>query len=304
MGSLLDLFNDGVEITRKILGLFREGDETRGSNGAEVSRVELQVLDPSVLRSIEVVSAKLDSLAGDVELRVTQRLETQELEKLAAVVRSAKTALEFGNQSLLASTLASLSERVEYARNRLAEGNADWLSLWMAGESMRIACLSSLADNDRAREIVARETHAFRLNILTFSRSIIFDANQIPWVAIADFVNGKGEQLLTLLEQNNSTAANDLPLVYLRIPEKEGAVMGIDFAEISEITVSVGDAVVKGQRLIFYRNSSAGRIVKSWNDALLSEVVAPFDGVVTKVNVETGLSVPWGSVVAVMEKRG
>lgn len=150
---------------------------------------------------IDDVSKKIDSLAGDIAGQLNYQLEKQQLEKLSAQAKSVKLALEFGSDHILGPAVASISEQIEYSRVRLSEGKYEWFGAWMIAESVRIEALRMMANNQRGLDVVRRETMNFRLNILNHAGKLIVSNADNPWLKIADFVEGRNEDLLLGLGQ-------------------------------------------------------------------------------------------------------
>ncbi|MEJ0002410.1 MAG: biotin/lipoyl-containing protein [Pararobbsia sp.] len=141
----------------------------------------------------------------------------------------------------------------------------------MASEAVRIACLESLATSEGARAIAARETHAFRLNILSHSRNALFAVSEIPWVAIADFVNGKSETVLTVLATPAAAPGIQVGAVEVLVPS--------DYLEpqVIELLVNIGDSVQPGDVLLRMEESK-----------IVVDLAAETQGVVAQFHVGVG----------------
>jgi len=156
---------------------------------------------PHLASLIDDVSRRIDSVASDFAGEVASQMERQQLEKLSAQAKVVKLALEIGNDSMLGSAVASISEQIEYSRLRLAENKHAWFAPWMIAESIRIEALRIMANNPRGVAVVERETVAFRINILNHVGKLVIGATENPWVQIADFVEGRNENVLQSLSQ-------------------------------------------------------------------------------------------------------
>jgi len=150
---------------------------------------------------IDDVSRQIDSMVNSFAGEMRHQLEQQQLEKLSAQAKVVKLALEFGNPGMLGTALVSISEQIEYARVRLAEGKQEWFGPWMIAESVRIEALRIMADNPRAFEIVKRETQGFRIAILNHVGPLVIGTTDNPWHKIADFVEGRNEDVLLSLHE-------------------------------------------------------------------------------------------------------
>lgn len=150
---------------------------------------------------IDDVARKIDSLATDIAGQVSAQLEKQQLEKLSAQAKVVKLALEFGNEAMLGTAVASISEQIEYSRLRLAEDKHAWFGPWLIAEAVRIEALRIMAHNQRALDIVQRETRNLRISILNHVGKLLIGNTENPWLKIADFVDGRNEDLLLGLGQ-------------------------------------------------------------------------------------------------------
>lgn len=162
---------------------------------------------------IDEVSKKIDSVANHIGAQVAHQLEKQQLEKLSAQAKVVKLALEIDNAAMLGTAVASISEQIEYSRLRLGEGKDEWFGPWMIAEAVRIEALRIMATNPRAVAAVERETLHFRINILNHAGKFLIGSIDNPWVQIADFVDGRNEQvLLSLREVKALQVADDTPV--------------------------------------------------------------------------------------------
>lgn len=167
----------------------------------------------SVLVSmIDEVSKKIDSAANGIGAQVAHKLEKQQLEKLSAQAKVVKLALEIDNAAMLGAAVATISEQIEYSRLRLGEGKHEWFGPWMIAESVRIEALRIMASNPRALAAVERETRNFRISILDHVGQFLIASIDNPWVQIADFVEGRNEQVLLSLRDVKALQV-DAPVV-------------------------------------------------------------------------------------------
>lgn len=177
--------------------------------------------DPSQLVSIiDDVSKKIDSLAKGFAGDLSYQLEKQQLERLSSQAKVVKLALEFGNDAMLSTAVASISEQIEYSRLRMQEGKHEWFGPWMIAESVRIEALRIMAKSPRAAEVVQRETIKFRLHILDHAGGMLIVATESPWSKISDFVEGRNEDILLGLSQVAALQGSDAPTASKAGPAK------------------------------------------------------------------------------------
>jgi hypothetical protein len=85
----------------------------------------------------------------------------------------------------------------------------------MIAESVRIEALRIMANNPRGVAVVERETVNFRINILNHVGKLLIGSTENPWIQIADFVEGRNENVLQglgqvkALQMPEATAATD-----------------------------------------------------------------------------------------------
>ena len=199
MGISLSLIAKAIELSVKVFATVRAA---KASNSTS---------DTSALSDlIEDVSKKIDSLAADIAGQVAYQLEKQQLEKLSAQAKVVKLALDFGNEHLLGPAVASISEQIEFSRLRLAEGKFEWFGAWMTAEAVRIEALRIMATTPRAAAVVEREAMNFRVNILNHVGKLLIGSADSPWVRIADFVDGRNEDILFDLRDLGAPQAVDI----------------------------------------------------------------------------------------------
>jgi hypothetical protein len=190
MRLTFSLIEKAVDLATRVFVTVRDA----GSNNAAAESTHLVSL-------IDDVSKRIDSVASDFAANVASQMERQQLEKLSAQAKVVKLALEIGNDSMLGSAVASISEQIEYSRMRLAENKHEWFGPWMIAEAVRIEALRIMANNPRGIAVVERETVNFRINILNHVGALLIGATENPWVQIADFVEGRNENVLQSLAQ-------------------------------------------------------------------------------------------------------
>lgn len=199
MGISLSLIAKAIELSAKVFVTVRAAKADKGSgDSAELSDL------------IEDVSKKIDSLASDIAGQVAYQLERQQLEMLSAQAKVVKLALDFGSEHLLGPAVAKISEQIEFSRLRLAEGKLEWFAPWMIAEAVRIEALRIMAPTPRAAAVVERETMNFRVNILNHVGKHLIGGVDSPWVRIADFVDGRNEDILFDLRDLGALQAVDI----------------------------------------------------------------------------------------------
>lgn len=185
MGISFNLIAKAVELAIKVFVTVRSAKGNSGGNDTS-----------DLVDLIDDVREKIDSLASDFAGQVAYQLEKQQLERLSAQAKVVKLALDFGSEHLLGPAVAAISEQIEFSRVRLAEGKYEWLGPWMIAEAVRIEALRIMAPTPRAIAVVERETTNFRINILNHAGKLLIDSADSPWLRIADFVEGRNEDIL------------------------------------------------------------------------------------------------------------
>lgn len=193
------LLSKGFDLASNFLGFLREGNERTLLQTPSPSVPVQPALDTRVLTAIDDVARKLDGVAQDIVGKVSEKLERDELERLASQIKGLKLALEFGDKGMLSATLARIMEQIDYAKNRIAEGKIEWLGPWVIAESIRIVALHEVAESTKAHELVKRLAHDFRIDVLDYTRDYLMRSGKAPWVKISEFVEGKNEDLMSLL---------------------------------------------------------------------------------------------------------
>jgi hypothetical protein len=190
MGISFSLIEKAVDLATRVFVTVRDKNDSNAEQAQS-----------GLITIIEDVSKKIDALASDIAGQVAYQLEKQQLEKLSAQAKVVKLALDFGNDSMLGPAVASISEQIEFSRLRLAEGKQEWFGPWMIAESVRIEALRIMAASPRAMAVVERETLNFRINILNHAGKLLIGSSENPWVRIADFVDGRNEDILLDLRE-------------------------------------------------------------------------------------------------------
>jgi hypothetical protein len=188
MGIPFSLIAKAVELAARVFVTVRSSGST-SVDGSEL------------VSMIDEVSGKIDSVATSIGGEIAHQLEKQQLEKLSAQARVVRLALEINNAAMLGSAVASISEQIEYSRLRLGEGKLEWLGPWMIAEAVRIEALRIMAVGPRAVAVVEREAGNFRISILNHVGQFLIGSVDNPWVRIADFVEGRNEDVLFGLPQ-------------------------------------------------------------------------------------------------------
>jgi hypothetical protein len=197
MGISFSLIAKAVELAAKVFVTVRDsGTDTSADNSDLVSM-------------IDDVSRKIDLVAGSIGGQVAHQLEKQQLEKLSAQAKVVRLALEIGDAGLLGAAVASISEQIEYSRLRLEEGKQEWFGPWMIAEAVRIEALRIMTTGPRGVAAVERETRNFRINILNHVGRFVITSVDNPWVRIADFVEGRNEELLLGLRDVRALQVSD-----------------------------------------------------------------------------------------------
>jgi hypothetical protein len=189
MGITFNLIEKAVDLATRVFVTVRESTSSASAD------------DSHLVSMIDEVSKKIDSVAHHIGAQLAYQLEKQQLEKLSAQAKVVKLALEIDNAPMLGAAVASISEQIEYSRLRLGEGKLEWFGPWMIAEAVRIEALRFMAGNARALAAVERETLNFRINILNHSGAHLIGAIDNPWIQIADFVDGRNEQVLLHLRE-------------------------------------------------------------------------------------------------------
>lgn len=280
------LIDKGFEFASDFLSYLREGDE-RNERIQMASLERQKEFDTKLLSSIEDISHKLDFVAHDVATKVSRKLEADQLEKLTSQIKAIKFALEFNDKDMLRLTLVRIIDQLEYAKNRISEGKFEWLSPWMMAESIRIVSLRKIAIDNNALDVVYKEALAFRISILNFTGSFVVKTNNSPWLKISEFVEGKNEDILKLINSAKHLHNSDRKLfnAVLDFPDIDNEFRIVD------VMVAVGDRVKTGDVLV---------ALESDKSAL--EYLAKESGIVETIRVTTGDVVKNGTVLLILSE--
>ncbi|MEX3671135.1 biotin/lipoyl-containing protein [Paraburkholderia phenoliruptrix] len=273
----LETLERGYNLAANVLSLLR-GNLAEDKDARETSMRRADETNAALLASVADMSDKLDGAVHSIVAQVTQKMEHDQLEKLGALFKTVKLAMELGQDAMLASAMTDISVQTEYAKSRLAEGKRDWLGPWMMSEALRIAALRTLVSGEKANAIISREALAFRTQILDYSRhSLLETFEKAPWLKIAQFVQGENEDLLALVT-GEEVAANERAEVDVAFTGYSGRVHSID--------VGVGASVEVGDCLLQYKGTAMTYLV--------SATVA---GVISQIMVEVGDKLEPGAII-------
>lgn len=277
LGKGLDM---GLALVEKCLSFVRE-DESRAEQSQMSQLVPQKEFEQRVRSSIAEMSHKMEAIAQDVVNQISQKIESDQLEKLVANIKIVQLAAQFGEKSMLGPSLVTLSEHIEYAKNRLAEGKSSWFEPWMLAESIRIAVMLTMAAGEHARHTVHQITLDFRLNILNHMGPELIKATPSPWIQISAFVEGRNEDVLKLI--GHATVSNNTG-------SQTKIIVG-DIGDFREVTVSCllvksGDTIKIGQP-----------VVNVETDKTVIDIPSSHAGVVTEIKAKVGDKVGQGSVL-------
>jgi hypothetical protein len=183
------LLDKGLSLAGDFLGYLREKESNSFALASETNS--------KLAHAIDDVAQKLDSVVSSI----TDKIERDQLEFLTTQAKSVHFALEFENEGMMGQTVTRLMELIGYAKNRIAEGKAEWLGPWLVAESIRLIALRRLAASEKALALVERESSVFRAALMDHcGRSIVARGN-VPWVKIGEFVQGANEDVMPLIAQ-------------------------------------------------------------------------------------------------------
>lgn len=270
MSTTIDPINQAARIAALFFSVVREGKDVFGIEAGR--RDAPQAGDGEhILSAISDLSRQLEHARSSIVGSIGQKFEQEQLEKLAAAVKAVKLALELRNRALIAASIPSLSEQVEQAKNRLAEGKADWFGPWLAGESVRLIGIHALIEDEGGHKAIQRLATDLRENVLEYSRGTLELRDRMPWRQIADFVKGDSEEVLSLIAHDSSNGLATWNLVTL--PDSTA----LESTTVSEIRTYVGQRIKTGDILFIFET-----------DKCTVEYPAERDGLVRKVFIRVG----------------
>ncbi|CAB3684629.1 Dihydrolipoyllysine-residue acetyltransferase component of pyruvate dehydrogenase complex [Achromobacter denitrificans] len=263
---MVDTFNEGFRIAKLFLSMVREGKQALAEDG-HGGRASFEYSQP-VLSAIADLSRQLDAVASSIVDAVEKKFEQNQYERLGAAVKTVKLALEVRDRTLLASAVASLSEQVEQAKNRLAEGKSNWFGPWLAGESVRLISLHALAVDEGGRSAVRALATDLRENVLEYSRGTLELQRRLPWRQIADFIKGDSEDILSLLASDAPQAAARDRLVLLEDTggESDWKVIGL--------RVSIGQRLEVGDIMLDLEGAKAILEIPAREEGTIRRILA------------------------------
>lgn len=282
----LNIINKGLDVASDFLSQMRESDER--AERLQVTQLDRhQESEQHLLFSIEAVSSKLDAVAQDVVNKISHKIESDQLEKLIANIKSMHLSLQFGDKTMLTHALMTLFEHIEYAKNRIAEDKLTWLGPWMMAESIRLAALRTFATDEKAWEAVSRVALDFRVHIIQYTSPVLIKhKQQAPWVKLAEFIQGQNEDVLKLIADTSAFEEK-------RLDERQDwkkAIVSIrdPVGSVAEVLVKVGDRLTSGQSIIR---------VGGLRSATRAEIPVRHTGVVQEINVRVGEQVAYQSII-------
>ncbi|WP_420996527.1 acetyl-CoA carboxylase biotin carboxyl carrier protein subunit [Cupriavidus sp. 30B13] len=289
------LIDKGFDLALGFLSYLREKDERK--ERIHMATLESQKeLHSRFLSSLDDMSRKLDNAAQEIVSRLSQKLESDQLENLIAQIKALRFALGFSDKDMLRSTLVGIMAPIEYSRSRIAERKYEWLGPWMAAESIRIIGLREIAPNENAIEMVKKEAMAFRLNLLDYTGHFIINAGSTPWREIANFVDGKSEDVLRLIKNATKISAPDTNNSDVVITLDD--MFGWESASVSKVFYSVGDRVKVGDILLVLEMEGVANQPFSFVNDYPSEK----SGVISAIMVKLGDAVKKGDVLLTLKE--
>ena len=283
--SLSNLIDKGLELAGGFLSTLREKDE-RDAQFKSESLEQQKFFNDRLLSSIEDVSRQISEVASDTAFRVTQKIESDRLEDLSAQIKLMSLAIQVGNESMLGNALSSISIQIEYAKNRIKEGKSEWLGAWMMAESMRLTGLCNITTGPQGAALINKEAQNFRICILNFTKNELICGESTPWLQIAQFVEGKSEDVLGLINLTEKLAIADGKIVSansIKMPEVTEACSNYD---VIGIFVEPGQKIQKGDSIVTIET-----------DKIIYDVPADTDGYVIEVLVKLGDKASPGDVL-------
>ena len=239
------LLDKGLTLAGDFLSYLRESDARGHEMNVTVAAASTEA-NARLASAVDDVARKLDGAVQNIVGTIIDKLERDHLELLTAQVKSVHFAFEFDNDAMLGPAVSRIMELIAYAKNRIMEGKQEWLGPWLMAESVRIIALSRLASSERAHALVKSEAHAFRLSILDFSGPSLVTNGNVPWVKIAEFVQGNNEDVVHLISQSaDLNAPNQLTRIAKGAAASEPTLEQTTVAEKSEEEAAPAAASVK-----------------------------------------------------------
>ncbi|MGF1686145.1 hypothetical protein L4C36_05545 [Photobacterium japonica] len=196
---MLDTITKGLDLASDILSYMRESDD-KNREINERHHEDAMMAQANLITAIKTSSALLvEHIEGQTD-RVIDKIEVEQLERISSTIEVMKLAIELENKALIETTLASLLPLSKYALTRLNEKKQQWFLPWIQSSSICLVALTLSADSERVRLVLAREEKVLRLEILNQLKQTLLSQPDVPWVALSDFVNGKSEHLLKLVD--------------------------------------------------------------------------------------------------------
>ncbi len=187
----------GFNLASDFLSYLREKSQHR--NEEKMAELKLAKHESEVLDAVREIASQLDIAVSEIVKEVTKKIEKDQWEKLVAQVKGVQLALDLENTEMLQQAVGRITEQIEYAKNRLSENKIEWLGPWLMAESIRLVAIGQIATTDRAAQLLERETRNFRISILDLGAQYLLSLSSVPWLKIAEFVDGRSEDILRLI---------------------------------------------------------------------------------------------------------
>lgn len=192
------MITKGLDLASDILSYMRESDE-KNREINERHHEDVMAAQANLIAAIQMSSAHLaEHIEGQAD-RIIEKIEVEQLEKISSTIDVMKLAIELENKALIETTLVSLLPLSRYALMRLNEKKQQWFLPWIQSNSVCLVALSLSGDSEKVRLVLEREEKALRLEILNQLKQTLLSQPDVPWEALSDFVNGKSEHLLKLV---------------------------------------------------------------------------------------------------------
>ncbi|RQU31912.1 hypothetical protein DF142_33365 [Burkholderia cenocepacia] len=195
------LLDKGLTLAGEFLSFFRD-EGARSSEPDMAVAVATSRSNEKLASAVDDVAKRLETAVQSIVGNVVDKIERDQLELLTAQAKSVHFAIEFENDGMLGPAVTRIMELIAYAKNRIAEGKQEWLGPWLMAESIRIVALRRLASSEKAKALVQSEAHAFRLSILDYSGQSLLSKGKVPWMKVAEFVQGTNEDIVQLIAQS------------------------------------------------------------------------------------------------------